>query len=146
MEIYSKVFDFLPFEARTIREDVFVKEQGFTEEFDSVDNGAKHIVAFSEGHAIGTCRVFRRSDNSTFILGRLAVVGEFRGRGIGRYLIDQAEALAINNSIITIVLHAQCSARGFYEKCGYNTFGEIDYEEECPHIWMRKVLSKLYDA
>ena len=36
----------LPEEAKKIRLEVFVKEQGFEEEFDSVDDTAAHIVLF----------------------------------------------------------------------------------------------------
>ena len=35
----------LPAQARKIREDVFVKEQGFLEEFDSDDTRAVHILS-----------------------------------------------------------------------------------------------------
>ncbi len=35
-------------------------------------------------------------------------------------------------------LHAQCRVKNFYEKSGYQAYGEIDEDEGCPHIWMRK--------
>ena len=41
----------------------------------------------------------------------------------------------------TIRLHAQISAKGFYEKQGYAAYGEEDLDEDCPHIWMRKTLT-----
>jgi len=53
-----KTYDKLPSEARDIRVEVFVKEQGFQEEFDSVDNYAMHVVVFDGGRAIATCRYF----------------------------------------------------------------------------------------
>ena len=28
----------------------------------------------------------------------------------------------------------------FYEKQGYLPYGEIELEEDCPHIWMRKII------
>ena len=39
-----KIYDELPLEAKKIREDVFIKEQGFNEEFDIIDKTAKHIL------------------------------------------------------------------------------------------------------
>ena len=38
-------YSFLPDEARTIREQVFLQEQGFTQEFDAEDSRALHLVA-----------------------------------------------------------------------------------------------------
>ena len=35
-------------------------------------------------------------------------------------------------------MHAQCRVEKFYEKVGYTSFGEIEEEEGCPHIWMKK--------
>lgn len=37
----------LPDEAKRIREQVFIKEQGFENEFDQTDEQAVHIVVFS---------------------------------------------------------------------------------------------------
>ena len=37
-----------------------------------------------------------------------------------------------------IMLHAQIQAQQFYEKQGGLPYGEIEYEENCPHIWMLK--------
>ena len=37
-------FDYLPLEAKNIRETVFVNEQGFNYEFDDIDDIATHLV------------------------------------------------------------------------------------------------------
>ena len=42
------VYDSLPDEAVEIRENVFVKEQGFEKEFDEIDEKAIHLVMFGE--------------------------------------------------------------------------------------------------
>ena len=41
-----KIYNNLPDEAKEIRLEVFVKEQGFEEEFDDIDETAAHIVLF----------------------------------------------------------------------------------------------------
>ena len=53
----TKIFTTLPQDAKDIRIEVFMKEQGFENEFDEIDNLCHHIVAFDEGKPIGTCRV-----------------------------------------------------------------------------------------
>lgn len=42
----TKIYNQLPDEAKEIRLEVFVKEQGFEEEFDDIDETAAHIVLF----------------------------------------------------------------------------------------------------
>ena len=137
-----KAFDKLPQDSKNIRETVFVDEQGFNEEFDTVDNRAIHFVVYLNGIPVGTCRMFTEDDASAFLLGRLAVLSEYRGRDIGSTLVREAENFARQNGGVLIKLHSQCRAKEFYLKCGYNEYGEIEYEEHCPHIWMNKTLAE----
>ena len=44
----TKIFTTLPQEAKDIRIKVFMKEQGFENEFDEIDNLCHHIVAFDD--------------------------------------------------------------------------------------------------
>ena len=43
-------------DARIIRQEVFVEEQGFHHEFDETDQTAWHLVLYENGHAAGCCR------------------------------------------------------------------------------------------
>ena len=137
MKILS--FNFLPQEAITIRQKVFVEEQGFKYEFDDVDNVAIHLVLFDDYKApIATCRVFWSKERNTYILGRLAVTKEERGKNIGKTIVEEAERCVQKMGGKEIQLHAQCRITSFYERLGFTTFGDIEYEENCPHIWMKK--------
>jgi len=136
-----KHYNKLPEESREIRIKVFVDEQGFREEFDTQDNNAIHFLAFAEDNtAIGTCRIFHADAEGEYYLGRLAVLREYRGSSVGRQLIDAAEKYVVSVGGHSIMLHSQLHAKGFYEKCGYIAFGEIEPEEGCLHIWMIKNL------
>lgn len=135
---YVKIFYELPEDSKEIRTEVFVKEQGFNEEFDTVDHRAIHLVAYLDKKPIGTCRIFTEEEQAVFFLGRLAVLPEFRGKSVGGLLIKESEACALERGGRVIKLHSQVRAKGFYEKCGYTEYGEIEYEENCPHIWMKK--------
>lgn len=42
--MFIKLYDEIPEEAKTIREAVFIKEQGFKDEFDEIDDIAKIII------------------------------------------------------------------------------------------------------
>ena len=117
---YTRTFSDLPAEAKNIREEVFVREQGFTEEFDEIDAKAVHI----------------------WLIGRVAVLRAFRGKGCGKMLLLAAEQEIRNNGATSCSLHAQCRAMDFYTRCGYSPCGEPFDEEGCPHILMQKFLDK----
>ena len=53
-----KHFDTLPEDAVFIRKEVFVKEQGFKNEFDEKDNEAHFLVGYENGSPVATCRIF----------------------------------------------------------------------------------------
>ena len=44
----TKIFTSLPQDAKDIRIEVFINEQGFENEFDEIDTISHHIVAFDE--------------------------------------------------------------------------------------------------
>lgn len=132
----TKIFTTLPQDAKNIRIEVFMKEQGFENEFDEIDNLCHHIVAFDEGKPIGTCRFFK--ENNHYTIGRVAVLKEYRNQHIGNLLLKSAEKeiKRINGDVI--VVHAQVRVSSIYEKQGYIQFGQIDDDEGVPHKWMKK--------
>ncbi len=136
MEI--RAYDYLPEEAKRIREDVFVTEQGFDDEFDEIDGRAAHLIAYVNGIAAGTCRIFAGSEPGEFILGRLAVLKDQRGSGLGAALIAGAEGEARRRGGRVIRLHSQLQAEPFYKKQGYTPYGDVEPEQGRPHIWMEK--------
>lgn len=140
--MYIKTYNLLPREAQKIRETVFVKEQGFRNEFDEFDACARHLVLYDDKLPIATCRFFQRTSHEDYIIGRIAVIKEYRGQHIGSYLLKMAEAEIKKMGGKRIFLHAQSSAEKFYAKQGYRSFGEIDSEENCPHIWMQKKIAE----
>lgn len=125
----------LPQEAIELRTEIFVNEQGFQDEFDERDHQCIHLVFFDENKAIATCRYFH--ENGNYVLGRIAVIKEYRSKNIGSYVVNVA-CRYIEKGNVT--LHAQLQAQQFYQKLGFQTYGDIEYEEHCPHIWMKKVL------
>lgn len=138
MEI--KIYHSLPQEAKEIREEVFVVEQGFQEEYDEIDDIATHFVLFDDQIPVATCRVFPGEEKGVYLLGRLAVKKEYRRKGLGRWILDGAEKYLKEQGEQGILLHSQWHAKDFYEKAGYAPYGEMDEVEGCPHIWMKKNL------
>ncbi len=133
-----KIYNSLPKEASDIRTEVFINEQGFENEYDSIDETATHIVMFIGDMPVATCRVFWNAEMNSYVLGRLAVLKEHRGNNIGASVVEEAENHVRKTGKKQLMLHAQCRITGFYKKLGYKEFGDVEYEEDCPHIWMKK--------
>ncbi len=133
-----KFFDSLTQEEIDIRTTVFVEEQGFEEEFDTADETALHALIYVDGKAVGCARLLKYNEESAYIIGRIAVLKEYRmlhlGSTIVNAMIEKAKELGGDTAIIS----AQCRAQGFYETLGFEASGEIYYEEYCPHIHMEK--------
>ncbi|KAJ2805948.1 hypothetical protein H4R21_001065 [Coemansia helicoidea] len=131
--------------AVSVRIHVFVEIQKFPfdEEKDLHDKDAVHIVITDrerDNAVIGTLRILRAAD--AVKLGRVVVLPEYQGLGLGRRLIEFTEHLIAQHPELqhcqTIKLGSQYDKRGFYEKCGYLPRGEVYDELGCPHIWMVK--------
>lgn len=134
-----KVYDKLPEEAKAIRIEVFVDEQGFTEEFDSADFTAIHLVGFIDDKAVATSRVIKLNE-SDFMIGRIAVLKSHRKSGLGAEIVRSAEDVIRERGGRISFIHAQMQAVPFYERIGYTLTGETDVEEGCPHAMMSKQL------
>lgn len=134
------VYESLPNDAKEIRKAVFINEQGFQNEFDEIDNEAAHIVMYDEDEVpVATCRVFWDSNMNAYVLGRLAVIEEYRGENIGSIMLKEAEMYVQKKEGKILILHAQCRAVDFYKKSGFIEFGNVENDEGCPHIWMKKL-------
>jgi predicted GNAT family N-acyltransferase len=127
--------------AYEIREDVFVAGQGVPIELerDVLDRVAVHVLARRDGQAVAPGRLVARYEG-VGVLGRIAVVESERGTGLGvavmRALEDNARQLGLER----IELHAQTHALAFYQRLGYQPYGEEYVEAGIPHLSMDKTL------
>ena len=138
-EQLTSVYGNLPDGARDVRITVFVEEQGFEEEFDTIDNRAHHALLTIGTEPIGTGRVFIE-EGTTWHIGRLAVAKAYRGQGQGAKILAYLEDIARQHGATETILGAQCRAQEFYVLQGYQPYGEVFYEEDCPHVMMKKGL------
>jgi len=127
----------LPLEAKAIRQEVFINEQGFKDEFDEFDQKSWHLVLFYNAFPIATGR-FYFEDPETVHLGRIAVLPSFRGKKIGTYLVKFLITKSKTLGARKAILLAQYDKRFFYERIGFkeDPNGEIVMDEGCPHIYM----------
>lgn len=135
-----KVFNNLSADAMLVRKTVFIDEQGFKDEFDETDKTATHLVAYDGNKPIAVCRFFWSDERASYLIGRLAVIKEYRGLQLGAKMIKKSEELIKKKGGKEVWLHSQEQAVEFYKKQGYRVCSEMEYEEFCPHYWMKKDL------
>lgn len=128
--------------ANPLRTEVFVDEQKVPAEmeWDDDDETALHAVAKNRmGMVLATGRLLQHAPGIARI-GRMAVKKQMRGSDLGRRVLQSLMDAAKARGDTLVLLHAQCSAQGFYKRAGFNPQGEIFEEAGIAHIEMVRSL------
>ena len=127
--------------AFAIRRQVFVEEQGISEdiELDEHDKEALHMVVKDGDRVIGTARVLFL-DAGLAKIERMAILPPFRRRGIGKGIISFLSEELKNRQVEQVILHAQYAVVAFYKSCGFEETGSPFWEAGIKHIKMQKQL------
>jgi predicted GNAT family N-acyltransferase len=120
-----------------VRRQVFVIEQKVpeAEEWDDDDEVCVHVLATRNREPVGTGRISPAGK-----IGRLAVLSEFRGRGIGDRILLMLIEQARHRGLAEVTLNAQVHAVPFYERHGFRAQGGLFDEAGIPHRRMLKAL------
>ncbi len=155
-------------DAFEVRRVVFIEEQGYENEYDELDEdpGCIHVTLYVDGELAGCARTFSHAaelatvedtagvhalptcdfdadatDETTYVLGRVAVLPTYRRQGLASKIVVASEDAARAAGACIMKLHAQEYVRDLYAQLGYVQISEVDYEEEGqPHLWMAKSL------
>ncbi|SEO79762.1 Predicted N-acyltransferase, GNAT family [Halogranum amylolyticum] len=131
-------------DAFAVRRAVFVDEQGVPEEleWDEYEETATHFVAYDAGRPVGAARFreYELDGDRVCKVERVAVLEDSRGEDWGRRLMESLEAEAADAEFDRFYLHAQTSAREFYDRLGYEQVGDEFLEADIPHVKMVKRL------
>ena len=128
-------------EVAALRSRVFVDEQGVPAEIESdpADATAVHVLSRDEaGRLVATGRLVERDGRA--VIGRMAADRAARGRGHGAAVLAELHRQAALRGWREVELHAQVTARGFYEKAGYTPVGAEYQEAGIAHVTMRRRL------
>jgi len=128
-------------DAYAVRRAVFIEEQDVPEslEMDGKDEDATHFVLLDGTSPVGTARL-RMPDGALAKPERVAVRSAYRGRGLGRRLMELVESEARAHGCPRATLHAQTRVVDFYERLGYEVTSEQFEEAGIPHVEMEKKL------
>lgn len=121
-------------EATAVRYAVFVKEQQvpLLIEMDNADVNSLHAVAYEGRVPIGTARLLPNAH-----IGRMAVLAEYRGQGVGALILQNLVKAASKQGHKKVYLSAQVHALDFYTRYGFEPYGEIYQEANIAHRMMR---------
>ncbi len=127
---------------RALRRTVFIEKQNVPEDIeqDGRDKDAHHILATLDGAPVGCARIL--IDGETGRIGRVCVLPQHRGAGIGAGLIRASlDHLRTLPGVVRAELGAQTYALHFYEKLGFSAFGpEFGDAGDQPHRKMAHLL------
>lgn len=121
---------------RSVREAVFIREQHVPPEmeWDDFDQPSRQVIARNaDGMPIGTGRLLPDGH-----IGRMAVLPEWRGKGVGSAIFERLLQLAAACRMPRLMLHAQTHAAGFYTRYGFVRDGAEFIEADIPHVLMQR--------
>lgn len=118
---------------RAVRTRVFIEEQHVPEEleWDELDPRCVHVVALADDVAVGTGRL-----TPDGYIGRMAVLPEWRDRGVGARLLETLLDVSRKRGDLVCRLYAQISAMDFYRRFGFEAEGEEFMDAGIPHRTM----------
>lgn len=119
---------------RAVRTPVFIEEQAVTPEFewDDIDATAVHLLATLHNEPIACLRIIDYQK-----IGRMAVLKDFRGRGLGASLLLAALAICKKHGSKSVYLSAQMHAIKFYKKAGFKKISDDYCDVDIPHVDMQ---------
>lgn len=130
---------------------MFVEEQKVPPvlELDARDfeESTVHLVGSDGGEVVAAARIIA-TGNATFSIGRVVVAKDFRGRGYGRKIIQEAAVVAARllpaKTRGTLMLDAQEQAVSFYESCGFTLTDAPRFLDA--GIWHREMTRTIFGS
>ena len=136
MNIKVTSFEESEADIRFVRDTVFGDEQNVPREldWDGKDRDCVHVVAADNGgQPVGTGRM--QPDGT---IGRLSVLQQWRGRGVGMAMLGALIESASSRGLEEVHLHAQVHAIPFYERNGFQRDGPRFVEAGIEHVNMTR--------
>ena len=116
-----------------VRTAVFVVEQGISKDLenDEWDEKSYHVLLSVDSQDVATGRLLPNG-----YIGRVCVVKEFRGTGLGKKIMCSLIDKAKEQGMSSLNLSSQIQALEFYESLGFKKVSDEYMEAGIPHIKM----------
>ena len=100
-------------------------------EWETIDPECDWFIAEQDGEVVGIARL-----TTAGRIGRMAVLPDWRGKGLGSALLTAILGRAGEHGLAQVELHAQTHAVGFYQGFGFVSVGPEFEEAGIPHRHM----------
>lgn len=128
---YQKMID--------LRMEILRKPLGLTFSGADLDKEKDDIlIGAFEDEDLMACCILTKVAEDTCKLRQMAVRPKIQGTGLGAAMMNYAEQLAKDAGFKKMVMNARKTAKGFYEKLGYEIKGDEFVEVTLPHFYMQK--------
>ena len=137
LKYYNELSSDLLYLILKIRQEVFIIEQKCNYlDADNLDQYSKHLIGFKGDKIVAYMRIVDSNKLYEHVsFGRILVVKEYRGMGLGMDLMSHALRM-ISVPGDSIIMSAQSYLIDFYKKFDFNTIGEEYLEDNIPHVKM----------
>ncbi len=146
MEVSKVTDEKMLSEALEVRKIVFIDEQNVPveeeiDEYDVINDEVVIHYVFNDGKTIGTTRIL--NGDGYVKIGRVALLKEARGMKKGNFMLQKIIDQIYEENIFDIqnkylYLEAQLYALEFYEKLGFESYGEIFLDAGIEHVKMKR--------
>lgn len=111
-------------DAKRIRSEVFIKEQNIPSELDidGWDQNAQHALVYVDDLAVGVARLAIHDDGRA-TLARVAVIADYRGRGLASKLVNALLSVAEGLKLTLVDIYPHEHLRIYYEIFGFKYVG-----------------------
>lgn len=126
-----------------LRNEVFRKPWGLDIKDDNLEEDKDmemYGLYLENNKLIGTVFLLHK-DQETAQIKTLALLENFRGIGLGKYLMDFIENEAKEKGYQKSILMGRVSAKEFYNKLGYKAISKAFDYKTIPHLYMEKKLN-----
>lgn len=143
MKLHIKFFEELTtkelYEIVRARTEIFLLEQYIIcQDFDRVDYEALHCFLEEDGKVLAYLRAFA-VEKGVAKVGRVLSVTHNQGHG-RKLMTESLPYIREKLGAEKVVVHAQKTAQGFYDKLGFGVTSDDYLEEGIPHVTMELLL------
>ena len=109
-------------------------EHGFYAQFNKIDSIRHVVVCYSDDKPVG-CGAFKPYEANKVEIKRMFVLPEYRGQGIGHFILNELESWAADLQYTACILETgkkQPEAISLYQKAGYTitkNYGQYEHVE-----------------
>ena len=121
-------------DVRTIRQQVFVDEQGIDPSLEWTDDEGSFVYVLARSQdqlPVGTGRISVVADVAT--IGRMAVLKDWRGHGVGSAILGRLMKIGKSDGAKTFTLSSQLQAISFYEAHNFSAEGDVYLDAGIEH-------------